>query len=173
MVDMLFDLLSSVATARPYSNPYCEWDKWLARASAVTPQFTHKRVSEYFGKKKSNIYDELRATVTNARAYDSATLGSTINTPQRYVGFDPGRATEDYGRRQMIEAEMRLHLHELQSQFENQRQELANMQNQLQQQAYGSIGASGISGSAGASISPHNTTASALQMAREVAETQR
>lgn len=75
MVDMIFDLLQSVATARPYSYPHCEWDKWFERSEKIDTEKVYEKIKSIL-KTKRRVSNGSGPMLAEAFA-------------QQYVGWDP------------------------------------------------------------------------------------
>lgn len=134
MVDLIFDLLLSVTTARPYSNPYIEWKQWLERVETIKPKFNFERIKRYF-----NGHDDSRPIGRNEVISEAAAYAS-VPAPN-YGGWAPASAESDIAasseQRAIIEAEMRSHLQAARDAYDNQRQSYQTLQ--YQQQAYNNL----------------------------------
>lgn len=137
MVDMIFDLLQSVATARPYSYPHCEWDKWFERSESIKTEDVYEKVKNFL-----KCQTRSRSTEPSlARAFEQeyttqswdpigsngiggggvgGSGGATISVGTTTTISDPSRSLGDQNRA-MVETEVNNYLRNLEAQLQESR----------------------------------------------------
>lgn len=136
MIDLLFDYLVSVTTARPVSSPYIEWDKWFDRVKPVTKSFNEARIKAFLNGGNSTGVGSI-TNLLDSVAYTSWDGGTPTTTASPYASvsgsrFDPLSRDPLRGTEEMATHEMRRHLDELRREQERREYSSAE-QSRLQQ----------------------------------------